>query len=318
MNESRHIDAGRARLGAWLIGASAVVFSTAGLLAGLVAGVDAWTVLFWRGLFGGLFIAAFVLARHATATPSVVWEIGGSGLAVAACSTASTICFIHALRHTTVAEVTILYAVAPLVAALVARLWLGERTTPTTLCASALAFSGVLLIARPHDAGVHVLGNLLALTMTVLVAVMMVIVRHHRRVSMLPAACLSAFGCALIALPFARPLAVLGADLLWLGVLGVGQFGLGLLLLTLGTRLVPAPRAALLGNIELPLAPLWVWLAFGQVPAPAVWIGGLVIVLALGLDSIAGARSRHGGRSVETRRRLSVVASSQTDMEKSA
>jgi hypothetical protein len=43
-------------LGCLLIAASAIAYSTAGLFTHLID-LDIWTVLFWRGLFAGIFIA---------------------------------------------------------------------------------------------------------------------------------------------------------------------------------------------------------------------------------------------------------------------
>lgn len=81
-------------------------------------------------------------------------------------------------------------------------------------------------------------------------------------------------------------------EFVWVALFGTTQFGLGLLLLTLGSRLMPAAKAALVGNLELPLAPLWVWWAFGQLPPPATWIGGAIVVMAVLLDMAAGRASR--------------------------
>ena len=52
-----------ARLGAALVTASTVAWSTAGFFTRLID-VDAWTLLVWRGAFGGLFIAGTVLWQH--------------------------------------------------------------------------------------------------------------------------------------------------------------------------------------------------------------------------------------------------------------
>ncbi len=43
--------------GSTIVAISAVMFSTAGLFIRLIV-VDVWTMLFWRGLFGGCLIAA--------------------------------------------------------------------------------------------------------------------------------------------------------------------------------------------------------------------------------------------------------------------
>ncbi len=133
----------------------------------------------------------------------------------------------------------------------------------------------------------HVAGDVLALAMTALMALMMVVIRKIRQVSMLPAACLSAFACAVAVFPLAHPADVTTQDLLRLGLFGTTQFGLGLLLLTAGTRLISATRASLLGNLELPFAPLWVWLAFGEVPSQLASIGGGIVLAAVLLDLVA-------------------------------
>jgi len=273
------------RSGSLIVAVSAVAFSTAGLFARLIS-TDVWTMLFWRGAFGGLFIAAFVSWRERGAIKGSIVSIGSSGLLVAACSTVSTICFISALRQTTVADVTLIYATAPFFAAGIAWVWGHERPGLATLAASCLALAGVALMCGGAFWSGHIFGDLLALSMTALLALMMVVIRRNRHVSMLPAACLSAFACALLVLPLSHPTSVTATDLGLLGLFGTTQFGLGLLLLTIGSRLIPAARSSLLSNLELPFAPLWVWLAFGERPSQAAVIGGGIVCAALLLDAL--------------------------------
>ncbi|WP_216073567.1 hypothetical protein, partial [Acinetobacter baumannii] len=80
-------------------------------------------MLFWRGAFGGLVIGLYLAWWHGAAWPQAFRSIGRPGLAVAACSTLGTICFLLALRHSSVAEVTLIYATAPFIAAAVAWSW---------------------------------------------------------------------------------------------------------------------------------------------------------------------------------------------------
>ncbi|SEC33025.1 EamA domain-containing membrane protein RarD [Rhizobiales bacterium GAS191] len=288
----RPIEEGRARRwrGSLLIAASAFAFSTAGLFTRAIE-ADAWTILFWRGVFGGLFIGAYIVWHHRAATLRAFRAIGLPGLLAGTCSTVATICFVQALRRTTVADVTIIYATAPFVAAVVTWLWTRERASWATLAASLLALLGVLIMFRTALTAGHLVGNLLALAMTALIATMMVVIRKHRQVSMLPAACLSALACAAVVFPVAHPAGVTGVEFLFLALFGTTQFGLGLLLLTLGSRLMSATQAALIGNLELPLAPLWVWLAFGELPPPSTWIGGAIVMIAVLLDMAAGRKN---------------------------
>lgn len=276
-------------LGALIVAVAAVVFSTAGLFTRLIS-TDSWTMLFWRGLFGGLLILAWIASRERVATWAVFAAMSRTGLLVAGCSTAATICFITALRATTVADVTIIYATAPFIAAAIAWAWTRERPGRATLASSGLALIGVVVMCGSDlsGSGGGMFGDLLALIMTVLMALMMVVIRGNRHVSMLPAACLSAFACAAVALPLSHPVGVTTADFLLLGLFGTTQFGLGLLLLTVGSRFISATRASLLTNLELPFAPLWVWLAFGELPAQPTYVGGGIVCVAVLMELMAG------------------------------
>jgi drug/metabolite transporter (DMT)-like permease len=55
---------------------------------------------------------------------------------------------------------------------------------------------------------------------------------------------------------------------------------------------------ALIGRLSLVLAPLWVWLAVGEVPSGLSLIGGAIILVAVmghGLVAVAQPRRRIGG-----------------------
>ena len=269
--------------GAVLILLSAVAFSAAGFFTRLID-ADAWTMLFWRGLFGGLFIAGYVWCRDGADAFTTLRRIGRLGLLAAVCSAVATICFINALRQTTVADVLVINATAPFVAAAIAWAWTGERERRSTFVASSVALLGVVVMVVDAAGSGRWLGNLLAVVMTVLISAMMVVIRRQRAVCMLPAASLSAFLCALLAWPLAEPASVSGDDFGYLILFGTLQFGLGLLLLTLGTRLISAPRSALIGALETPLAPALVWLAFGEVPTLMACIGGVIVLGAVVAD----------------------------------
>ena len=113
----------RAPAGRWqgtvLVLVSAFAFSTAGLFTRLVE-TEVSTMLFWRGLFGGLLIAGYVVWRDGPQAIAALRRIGWPGLVAAGCSTAATICFINALRETSVADVLVINATAPFMTAAMA------------------------------------------------------------------------------------------------------------------------------------------------------------------------------------------------------
>jgi len=266
--------------GVTLVVLSAFAFSTAGFFTRLID-TDVWTMLFWRGLFGGLFIAGYIVWRERAGSVLAFRRIGRAGLVAAGCSTAATICFVNALRETTVADVLVINATAPFMTAGLAWAWTGARERWTTLAASLVALLGVVVTVGAALSPGHLFGNFLALLMTILISAMMVVIRRYRGVSMLPAAALSAFLCALVVWPWAEPAGVTGWNFFYLALFGTTQFGLGLLLLTTGTRLISATRSALIGALETPLAPALVWLAFDEVPPLATCMGGAIVLAAV-------------------------------------
>src|SRR5215469_5317233 len=110
--------------GVVLIVLSSIAYSSAGFFTRLVQ-LDAWTMLFWRGLFAGLMILAVIVMQERRETLVAIRAVGLPGLAAACASTAATMFYLNALRHTSVADVAIIFAAAPFVTAGLGWLWLG-------------------------------------------------------------------------------------------------------------------------------------------------------------------------------------------------
>jgi drug/metabolite transporter (DMT)-like permease len=147
-----------------------------------------------------------------------------------------------------------------------------------------VALAGVgLMVGGPGHPGVA--GVALSLVMTASFAATLVITRHRRDVSMAPATCLSQVLVLVGAAPFARPGEVDLHDLGLLVALGVGQIGLGLVLLTIGGRLIPAAEVALITLLEVVLGPLWVWIFLSEQPGTATLAGGAIVLAAVGIQT---------------------------------
>lgn len=276
----------RVWLGTSLLVASAAAYSTAGFFTRLIQ-VDAWTLLFWRGLFGGTFLAVVVVAQQRGRLVAAIRAMGVEGALVAVCSALATVCFLNAMRLTSVADVMVIDAAIPFITAGMAWLILGERESRWTLGATGAAFAGMAVMAGPAVVQGRFAGDLLAFAMATLMAFVIVLIRRKRGVNMVPAVCGSAFLCALIVWPFASPLQVDATQFGLLALFGVSQFGLGLLLLAFGTPLVSATRGALLGVLQTPLGTLWVWLAFAEQPAVLTLVGGGIVLAAVVGDMMA-------------------------------
>tara|TARA_R110002072_G_scaffold51323_9_gene137738 strand:- start:2720 stop:3580 length:861 start_codon:yes stop_codon:yes gene_type:complete len=267
------------RLGLALVTASALAWSTAGLFTRIIE-VDTGTMLVWRGVFGALGILAIACALQGRSALRDFTKMGVPGWTFAIISAVGMLCFITSLRLTTVAHVSFIYATVPLVAAVLAWMVIGERPGRSALVASFASLLGVGIIVGLGTEG-DLFGDLLAFGMTLSLAVMMVISRRYRGIPIMPAACLSAILSGMMAVPFAVDLAVSLPDLGLLAAFGLVNSAVGLALFTLGARLLPAIETALIGAIETPLAPAWVWLFFAEIPSGATLIGGGVVLVAV-------------------------------------
>ena len=274
------------RRGQLFVALAAVAWSSAGVLQRELT-VDTATQLAGRALFAFLFLAIVVVVSARGRLVHAVRSIGIAGLGVAVCTAVASGSFIVALNHARVANVLFMQAVAPIAAALLAWAALGEKVSGRSWAAMAVAVVGVsLMVGAPGSGGAFGVG--ISLVMTLAFASGIVITRHRRDVSMVPAICLAQLLVFLVGSPFADPGSLDGRNLALLVLLGVGQIGLGLLFLVLGARLIPAAEVALITLLEIVLAPLWVWIAISEAPAAATLVGGAVVVCAVVLQATGG------------------------------
>jgi len=270
--------AGNTRVtGVILIVISAIVFSTAGIFTkGVVAGP--WEIIFWRGIFAAGFTFVYVLWRGTFRAEFIA--MGKSGLMVGLVGASGIAAFIPALKLTTMANVALIYASAPMLAALLAWLWIGERLSFKLVAACCATFIGVTIIFQGSMGSINFQGDLLALWMTCALAFIMAIYRRYPETPAAGPAVLS----SLILLPPGLLLGELFSvpvhELAILSAFGL-VFAVASVTLAEGARRIPAGETALLSVLETPLAPLFGWLFFLEIPPVTTFIGGALILVAV-------------------------------------
>ena len=206
-NRSRMSDR---RLGLIYAVLAAVAWSTAGILQRQLH-VNAATQVAGRGVFGFITLAGYaaytqpgpvasVTRRGALLAASVTGR--GALLAAGAMAVANS-AFIISLNYTSVAHVLVLQSIAPLVAAGLGVVLLGERLTWRTACAMAVALGGVIVMVGAPGGG-PILGDGLSLLTGVAFALVIVIARRYRGVSMAPAMALAQLLVVIVFAPFAQ------------------------------------------------------------------------------------------------------------------
>ena len=275
----------RQRRGQIYVALSAVAWSTAGVMQRQLS-LDTATQVAGRAAFAGLALLAYVAVVERGRVRAAFRSVGLPGVAVAVCIAIASGSFIAALNQTSVARVLFLMAIAPVLAAILARVTLGEPITRRTVLAMALALGGIaVMLGGPSEGSLA--GDAFAILCALSFAVMIVITRWRHDVSMAPATCLSQVILIAAFAPFASPSEIGGEDLLWLALLGIGQIGIGFALLTVGARLIPAAQVGLITLLEIVLGPLWVWLALDERPSNLTLVGGAIVIVAIVIQTRA-------------------------------
>jgi drug/metabolite transporter (DMT)-like permease len=271
------------RIGFVLVAMSAILWSFGGAIARFIDTPDSWTVVFWRSSWAAAFLIAFMVWRDGPrGTLKLITGMGLPGLAVAICFATASSAFIVALGYTTVANILLMQAGVPLIAALIGWLVFRQNVALSTWAAIAAVICGVaIMVSESFNGQVSPIGDGLSLLIAFMFATATVITRRFAHVRMTPATCLGAIIAAAFAASQTSAFKVSMHDMGFLFVFGVLNLGLGLACFAAGARRVPAALAALLGTLEPVLAPIWVWLIHGEIPSARTITGGTVVFLAL-------------------------------------
>jgi drug/metabolite transporter (DMT)-like permease len=272
-----------------MVAGAAIVWSTGGLI---VRHVDAesWTIVFWRGAFAALTLLVYLGARDGRNMFALFRGLGWGGLGVAVCFGTASLSFVIALQHTSVAIILFVQSAAPLVAGVLAWLWLGERMTWVKVAAMLIALVGVgIAVSDQGGTDGDVLGIALSVVIMICFALATVLVRRFSHVRMTPATCLSALWLVAVGGTMGSPASVDGTELVLLFLFGACQLGIGFILFTTGARLIPAGEAILLSLLETVLGPIWVWVwpTLHEYPGDYALIGGALVIAAVIWNTVA-------------------------------
>jgi drug/metabolite transporter (DMT)-like permease len=271
------------RRGIFLVAGSALVWSFGGTISRFLEATDSWTVIFWRSIFAALFLLCFMLWRDGPrGTLKLFKNMGLPGLGVALCFAIASIFFVIALAYTTVANILLMQAAGPLIAALLTWTLFGEKiSVPTWLAIIAVIVGVGIMVSDSFSGKVSPIGDGLALLISVVFAIATVITRRHAHVRMSPAVCLGMLIATCVSGVMASTYFVTLTDMVWLFAFGAINLGLGLAMFVTGARLIPAALASLVGTLEPVAGPIWVWLVHHEVPSSRTLIGGAVVFAAL-------------------------------------
>jgi drug/metabolite transporter (DMT)-like permease len=262
--------------------ASATIVSTAGLIFRSLESIDAFGVVFFRGLALSSVMLIILWALYRQKVFSTIWSVGRQGVLGALFFTGAQTFYVFAFSNTTVANTTFTIALAPFITALIAFFVIGERIERTTLQAMATACLGIILIIATDVSSEGFLGIFFALMTAFCFSCFAVTLRRNKHIEMLPVLLLTGFFSMIVGLAFGQWRGIpeiydIALCFIWGGVLqGCGQS-----LLVLSTRVLKAAEIPLIMLLEFSLGPIWVWMFFEETISRGTLFGGGLIFLSV-------------------------------------
>ncbi|MFN3524555.1 MAG: DMT family transporter [Paracoccus sp. (in: a-proteobacteria)] len=245
----------------------------------LVADYGVAQVILLRSLAAGLMMAPLlmrggrVIARIRSAPRPRLQALR------AICATAEVFCFYLAVSYMPLADVMAFWMAAPIYVVAISPFLLGERVSARTWGAVAVGFAGVLILLAP-SLQISGPGAIFALLGTAAFAAIMVLGRSLRETpdrDLVLFQLAAAAVAGLLLAPFDWQPLQSGGDLALLFLLGVVATAAHMLV-TRALKLADASVVAPLQYSLLVWGAVFGFLVFGDVPAPAMLLGAVLIV----------------------------------------
>jgi drug/metabolite transporter (DMT)-like permease len=261
---------------------SATIVSTAGLIFRSLESIDAFGVVFFRGLALSFVMLIVLNAFYRQRVFLTIWSVGRQGVLGALFFTGAQTFYVFAFSNTTVANTTFTIALAPFITALLAFIVIREHIERTTLLAMAIACLGVVAIIVTDVSSEGLLGVFFALMTAFCFSCFAVTLRRNKHVEMLPVLLLTGIFSMIVGLVFGQwdvipQIYDIALCFIWGGVLQ----GFGQSLLVLSTRVLKAAEIPLIMLLEFSLGPIWVWMFFEEIISLGTLFGGGLIFLSV-------------------------------------
>ena len=270
--------------GPLLVFLGAVCLSFGGLIVKSFEGASLWQILFWRQFFFSITVALYLLFTYKKNFFKSFYNSGIPGFIGGLILGIGFAAYIFSMYTTTVANTNFIITTETIFLAAFGYFLLKEKINLITFISIILGMSGVLIILGSSlsiQSSEQFLGNIVAFIMPISFAVLVIIIRKHPNVDMVPAQFTAGIFAAIIGFFIAGNLSISPHDLFLALMAGFFQIGFGFILITVGSQTTPAAIVGVLMLTESVFGPLWAWLFIKEVPPTAVLIGGAIIVFSI-------------------------------------
>ena len=267
--------------GPLLIFMGACSLSFGGLIVKSFEGATLWQILFWRSVFFSLTVLTFLIISYKKKIFSSFYDsglpglIGGIILSVGFCG------YVFAMYSTTVANTNFIISTQILFLAIFGYIFLKEKISIITLASIILAISGVILMVGNSLTPGEMLGNIVAFSMPITFAVLIMVVRKFPKIDMVPAQFVAGISCCIVGFFLSEKIMISSHDIFLGFIAGFFQVGFGFIFITIGARSTPSAMVGIIMLSESVLGPLWAFLFVGERASLFTLIGGGIILFSV-------------------------------------
>lgn len=283
------------KLGVILVMCAGLCWSGMGTSIRFIDSATTWQILFYRSL-GMIFILSLYIFWQSNGRPlKDLKNVGLAGLTAAISLVLAFAGSIYAFQSTSIANAAFLFACAPFLTAILAWPLLKEPIKRNTWWALILSIIGVLIMVSSGLSFTGLTGNLAALTSALGFAGFTLSLRWGKLNNMTPAIVLG----GILSIIFAGVILSFNQDGLMISMqdalkslaMGVFLLGGGMVLFSIGSKVLSATNLALLSMVEVVLAPVWGWLILREQADFSTLLGGGILFFALILNAFSGVRN---------------------------
>lgn len=246
-----------------------------------LADIDGFDVTFWVGTFSAMVTFTASRFLHGIAPLSAIRSGGWPLWTAGALQAGSTSVFVLGVTMTSVSNVVVIIASAPVFAAGLSTALLGERSSRRVWMAIGAVGIGVVIVVSGSFGNGSVTGDLFAVLAILQFCFSLVLLRRFPEINRTIMVGLGGLGMALIAVV---PATLFGhGRTTWIALILMGAlFGpLARVFLAVAPRYLPAAEVGLFTPVETVAASIWAWLFFDEIPVLTTYIGGTVVVSAV-------------------------------------
>ena len=267
--------------GPLLVFMGAISLSFGGLIVKSFEGATLWQILFWRSIFFTLTVLTFLIITYKKRLFTSFYESGLPGFIGGIILSGGFCGYVFAMYNTTVANTNFIISTQILFLAVFGYLFLKEKISLITLLSIFLAITGVLLMLGNSLTSGEMLGNIVAFSMPVTFAVLIIIVRKFPKVDMVPAQFVAGISCCIIGYFLSEKIMISPHDIFLGFIAGFFQVGFGFIFITIGARNTPSAIVGIIMLSESVLGPFWAFLFVGERASFFTLVGGGIIIFAV-------------------------------------